>query len=74
MGEQGHRKFFYGGRLSQNVKKKKKNYTGWLKHPKTVAINQNLDQKIKKNDSKPHIWSSSINVRFSSRKSQSQQN
>ena len=43
----------------------------WLKCPETVPKN-NLGQKI--NDSKPHIWSLPINFRFSSRKSQSQQN
>ena len=43
----------------------------WLKHPKTVPKKRNLDQKV--NDSKRHIWSLSLNFRFSSRKSQSQQ-
>ena len=35
----------------------------WLKRSKTVPGKRNLDQKI--NGTKPHIWSSSINFRFS---------
>ena len=40
-----------------------------LRHPKIVPIKQNLYQKI--NNLKPHIWSLSIDFRFSGRKSQS---
>ena len=42
----------------------------WLKHTKKNQKTK-LYQKI--NDSKPHIWSLSMNFRFSGRKSQSQQ-
>ena len=58
------------GCLSQNV-----DYHGWptKKNYKTRHWLKchwpNLDQKI--NDSKPNIWSLSINFRFSRRKSQS---
>ena len=38
-----------------------------IKRPRIVQKKRNLDQKI--NDSKPHIWSLSFNIRFSSRKS-----
>ena len=43
----------------------------WLKSTKTVPEKRNLDQKI--NESKLHIRCLSINFRFSSTKSQSQQ-
>ena len=43
----------------------------WLKHLKTVLKNRILKQKTEY--SKPHIWSLSIIVIFTSRKPQSQQ-
>ena len=43
----------------------------WLKHLKTVLKNRILDQKT--DDPKPHIWSLSSIVIFTSRKPQSQQ-
>ena len=49
-------------------RQKKKKLQG-LKRPKAVTKKQNLDQKI--NDWKPHIWSLSIEFRFSDRESQS---
>ena len=42
-----------------------------LKNTKTIPEKRNLDQKI--NESKLHIWHLSINFRFTSTKSQSQQ-
>ena len=49
---------------------KKKLKLLWQKLPKIVAKKQNFDQKI--NSSKYHVWSLSINFRFSRRKSESQ--
>ena len=53
--------------IDQRQKKKKKLHG--LKRPKAVTKKQNLDHKI--NDWKPHIWSLSIEFRFSDRESQS---
>ena len=72
MSLQGRRKFFYGWACwvkswvtdDENFLKFPK-----LRHPKIVPIKQNLYQKI--NNLKPHIWTLSIDFRFSGRKSQS---